>query len=266
MERKEHIYIVLDALDECSDRIKLLGWLKNVTETRGKNLHLLMTSREERDIDQSLRSIPEVVGRCLNDEPSNDDISSYIDWFLSVHYDLRDINESMQNEVKRRLLEKSSGMFRWVALQLDELKDCYSQQNVREQLDELPNNLEETYQRILIKINKKSRGDAQKLLVWLSFAFYSFTLEELAEVVCISTNSEKAEFSDARRIKPEVVLSICGGLVTQSNGIPLTIISLGQVLILFVYLFRLCTAISFISERLSAFYRHHRRVSRFIRY
>ncbi|KIJ32711.1 hypothetical protein M422DRAFT_112480, partial [Sphaerobolus stellatus SS14] len=108
--------------------------------------------------------------------------------------------------------------FRWVALQLDELKDCYSQQNVREQLDELPNNLEETYQRILVKINKKSRGDAQKLLVWLSFAFYSFTLEELAEVVCISTNSEKAEFSDARRIKPEVVLSICGGLVTQSNA------------------------------------------------
>ncbi|RAQ98684.1 vegetative incompatibility protein HET-E-1 [Stemphylium lycopersici] len=49
-----HVYVVLDALDECAQRSELMGMLEAVAEWQLDNLHLLMTSRKERDIERSL--------------------------------------------------------------------------------------------------------------------------------------------------------------------------------------------------------------------
>ena len=45
--------------------------------------------------------------------------------------------------------------FCWVALQLDELEKCLSQYEINKQLAELPKGLDETYNQILKKIEKK---------------------------------------------------------------------------------------------------------------
>jgi uncharacterized protein YdaU (DUF1376 family) len=51
-----HVYIVLDALDECTQRLELMDVLTTVARWQLHNLHLLMTSRKERDIENSLES------------------------------------------------------------------------------------------------------------------------------------------------------------------------------------------------------------------
>jgi hypothetical protein len=43
-------YIVLDALDECSNRAQLLGILEEIAALHIKELHLLVLSRQEKDM------------------------------------------------------------------------------------------------------------------------------------------------------------------------------------------------------------------------
>jgi hypothetical protein len=48
------VYIMIDALDECTDREKTLNWVnKLISDTicKPSNLHVVVTSRPERDID-----------------------------------------------------------------------------------------------------------------------------------------------------------------------------------------------------------------------
>jgi hypothetical protein len=46
----EHVYVVLDALDECQDRERLLPLVEEIMNWKIGKLHLLATSRAERDI------------------------------------------------------------------------------------------------------------------------------------------------------------------------------------------------------------------------
>ncbi|GFG14728.1 serine/threonine-protein phosphatase 6 regulatory ankyrin repeat subunit A [Aspergillus udagawae] len=57
-------------------------------------------------------------------------------------------NLALLDEVKRALLEESSGMFLWVYLQLEILwQECFTDNQIRSALQDLPTDLEETYRR-----------------------------------------------------------------------------------------------------------------------
>lgn len=53
----QHAYIVLDALDECRDREKLLTFIEETVNWKLGNIHFLATSRKERDINDCLTSL-----------------------------------------------------------------------------------------------------------------------------------------------------------------------------------------------------------------
>ena len=55
LDRFSQAYIMIDALDECTEREKTLNWLnKLISDTNRKpaNLHIVVTSRPERDIHE----------------------------------------------------------------------------------------------------------------------------------------------------------------------------------------------------------------------
>jgi len=55
LDRFTHAYIMIDALDECTECEKTLNWVnKLISETNSKaaNLHIVVTSRPERDISK----------------------------------------------------------------------------------------------------------------------------------------------------------------------------------------------------------------------
>ena len=55
LDRFSQVYIVIDALDECTEREKTLNWLNKLisdTNREPANLHIVVTSRPERDIHQ----------------------------------------------------------------------------------------------------------------------------------------------------------------------------------------------------------------------
>ena len=83
LEAFDHVYIVLDALDECAERKDLLKWITEMICSRKDKLHLLVTSRPEEDIAIHLRLLnPDHV--CIEPELVTSDIARYINGILDV--------------------------------------------------------------------------------------------------------------------------------------------------------------------------------------
>src|SRR6266849_10827256 len=74
--------------------------------------------------------------------------------------------------------------FRWAFCQLEALRHCLAPR-VRHMLEELPETLDETYERILRDINKANRDHAHRLLQCLTVAVRPLRVAELAEVLAV---------------------------------------------------------------------------------
>jgi hypothetical protein len=60
LDRFSHAYLMIDALDECTDREKTLIWVNKLisdTNRKAANLHIVITSRPERDIHEILAAL-----------------------------------------------------------------------------------------------------------------------------------------------------------------------------------------------------------------
>ena len=109
-----------------------------------------------------------------------------------------------------------SHRFRWVFCQLEVLRQCFPS-SVRCVLAELPESLDETYERILQQIPKSNREHAHRLLQCLTVAMRPLRVDELAEVLAINFSApggtplvdEKLRWEDKER----AVLSACSSLV-----------------------------------------------------
>jgi hypothetical protein len=105
-------------------------------------------------------------------------------------------------------------------LQIDELLDCFSQADLEDQLESLPCDLDEVYDRILSGINKKHTEDALKILQWLSFSARTLQLAEIAQVACVVPDAEQGLCFEPSRAftDPRSVLVICSSFVTEIDG------------------------------------------------
>ena len=109
--------------------------------------------------------------------------------------------------------------FRWVFCQLDALRHCFPP-NLLQYLNELPETLDETYDRILKGISKTQKNNAHRLLQCLTVAVRPLLVEELAELLAfdfqeltaggIPTLKEDWRWDD----QEEAILSTCSSLIT----------------------------------------------------
>src|ERR1700761_7095552 len=83
-----------------------------------------------------------------------------------------------------------SSRFRWIFCQLEILRHCLPP-SVRHTLDELPESLDETYERILKEIKKPNRDHARRVLQCLVVAIRPLRVEELAEVHAVDFGDEE---------------------------------------------------------------------------
>ena len=106
--------------------------------------------------------------------------------------------------------------FRWAFCQLETLRHCLPP-SVHRTLDDLPESLDETYERVLREIRKPNRDHARRLLQCLVGAIRPLGVEELAEIVAI-------DFGDAEGIpklklnwrwedQEQAVLTSCSSLI-----------------------------------------------------
>ncbi|KZP17524.1 hypothetical protein FIBSPDRAFT_830542, partial [Athelia psychrophila] len=213
----QHAYIIIDALDECADRHKLLRWLKGISCWRGGRLHVLLSSRRERDIEDSLAIINGLWRVSFAGGSSNPDIVKFLDESL---VELTRWSYEIRTLIRYTLLEGADGSFRWVALQLEELIQCSNLRSLKQQLHALPKDIEETYERLLLRARASKRDDLRRFLQWMAFSERPITLEELAEVVTVDFQASERPCYDPelRYMDIKDVLTICSGFVTQFEG------------------------------------------------
>ena len=109
--------------------------------------------------------------------------------------------------------------FRWLVLQLAELEECSSQYEIEAQLAELPEGLDEIYNRILKNINKKHRADTRMFLQWLAFCRRPMKIEEIAEIITLDFSGKFPVFNrDKRYADTRDVLVRCSSFVSESEG------------------------------------------------
>ncbi len=115
MGRIESKYIILDALDECTDREDLLTFICALVDSKLPGLRILATSRPERDIEERLRPIAD---HNINIQSAivDGDIRIYIRDRLATDMKLKKWPPSVQNEITTVMMEKAGGMYARVML------------------------------------------------------------------------------------------------------------------------------------------------------
>ncbi|KAH6667724.1 hypothetical protein B0J14DRAFT_170784 [Halenospora varia] len=210
----QQTFIILDVLDECKEREELLGLLKNSMDWKVENLHVLATSRRERDIEETLA--PLTTGQiCTQSALVNADIHIHLCERLQNDPRLKKWPANVQREIEKTLMDGAHGMFRWVVCQLDALRKCLKLNALRKALQLLPKTLDDTYTRILCSIDEEYRQDAFTILQWLVYSARPLRIEEVAEVVAVDIDHLRFD-AENRLPEPRDILTICSSLVTTA--------------------------------------------------
>lgn len=108
-----HVTVVLDALDESSEKRDLLHW---ITSSAHQKCKFVLMSRSEREIEESLAMWLSLdCTLTLENEPVDADIKAYVQHRLGIETNLSRWR-SMHDRISTILVEKAGGM--WVALLL----------------------------------------------------------------------------------------------------------------------------------------------------
>lgn len=118
MEQIKEIWIIIDALDECStngstSREKLLSWMSELRNPHKRNVHLLVTSRPETDIENGIKKFADESNVIpIEGSVVTDDIRTYIDNRLVQDRGFQKWRgqQDVQDELKSRLMKHAGEM------------------------------------------------------------------------------------------------------------------------------------------------------------
>ncbi len=109
----ERIFIILDALDECKARPEMLADIEELTGWKDANLRILVTSRREKDIEDSLLRLTKDTNRiCIQSTLVNADIHAYVHDQIQTNKRLKRWQKEpkVQMEIEETLMKKANGM------------------------------------------------------------------------------------------------------------------------------------------------------------
>ncbi|KAH9162961.1 hypothetical protein EDB89DRAFT_604954 [Lactarius sanguifluus] len=182
---KGPMYIIVDAIDECSDisgpsspRECILGLLDDLVQLKRPGLYICATSRLESDIETILR--PLSSHSITLDDSTGTDIFDYVSAVMNTDQKMRRWTAEDQCLVIDTLSEKADGMLRWVSCQLDALRRSLPI-NIRRVLEQLPEQLNATYENALDRIDEENWEHAHRIFQCLTVASRPFRDEELCE-------------------------------------------------------------------------------------
>ncbi|KFY79296.1 hypothetical protein V499_01712 [Pseudogymnoascus sp. VKM F-103] len=216
MAPKSRAYFVLDGLDECdsAEREILVLQLRKLQEI----FPLVLCLSIRLDPGNVLNLSPErfIAAQVTLIPGDNPDITAFISAELESHIEFNRLvigDPSLILEIQDFLLERSHGMFLWVALQIISLCDMKTDDAIRQALTNLPKDLSETFSRILRKSEGFGKAYQRRTLELVTIAHRPLTAEELTDA--LSVDPGDAVWNWSRRLNDvNFVLTCCGGLLT----------------------------------------------------
>ena len=105
-------YIVIDALDECTDRQKTLDWVNELVactdQNVGKHLHIVVTSRSEQDIGEVFGALDQ-HSIDVGETTANQDITTYLEHQMKRQFQQYD--EDTRKKIENSLTKGAEGSY-----------------------------------------------------------------------------------------------------------------------------------------------------------
>ncbi|KAI1844010.1 hypothetical protein JX266_009876 [Neoarthrinium moseri] len=206
-------FIILDALDECEShraRQEILDFLSQLLENVVSDLHIMVFSRPEPDIEGHLAQLP-VKTRF-------------------IHLDARAINCDIERHLKTLMDHRPYKA--WTEdLKRESVHGKSRAVDIRRALKRLPRTLNQTYERMLQTIDMNDYGtEALAILRWLCVAARPMRVKEIAELAAFEVCNEAADIgptSDKYEVSfvalnrfptSSGITSILSGLITMTKS------------------------------------------------
>ncbi|KAF2469325.1 uncharacterized protein BDR25DRAFT_48216 [Lindgomyces ingoldianus] len=242
-EKFNCIYLVIDAADEFlppskpkenshsdwSRRKALLETLLMLQKDGQGKIKVLVTSRPTMEIQSTLREVQRVS---ISSESNSEDIELYVRAELEKEMDndtewgekLKAGEQecpTVKSRIVSKLVEKANGMFLFAALQLQIFLGSDSSEDVLTILEELPPNIAQTWERLLLDIDAaqnlpRDRETVKKILQWLVAAARPLTLNEIRAAVAIQKYETNTELG-SKLHDAQWLFKLCGPLVRLSS-------------------------------------------------
>ncbi|RDW62396.1 hypothetical protein BP6252_11829 [Coleophoma cylindrospora] len=184
--------IIIDGIDEVAEDKKalILSQLKNIVRDGRPNLlKLLISGREDNTDALQIREIPGMKIRITADTIAGD-IGNYVRSAVRELIRIGDLkvgDSVLEDEIILALTAGAKGMFLWVKFQLDELCAAQTDNTIRKVLRNLPRDLGETYERLLMRIQgEEIRQFIHRMFEWIIFAKRPLVAEELREAIAFT--------------------------------------------------------------------------------
>ena len=210
--------LTADALDECSDSQEFFHLLPNIPQ----RFKVLVTSRDLLDFRGRLRPLgSRLKTLTITKEITQGDIDRYLEQELkrlTIQGDM-EIPLHVKDQIRKKLGD-SEGMFLWVRLMLEHIRDQITVDGVIQCLDELPRSLSERYDRIIADVN--ILPDAQRLLAhriffWVLVARRPLSMGELSAALAVQPSEDRTmAFNENRQIKGDlesIIVNACRSLI-----------------------------------------------------
>ncbi|KAH4986916.1 hypothetical protein HBH69_015840 [Parastagonospora nodorum] len=208
------IVLLVDAIDECSERQELLSTFNYLLDMSA-NITILLTSRHELDIQDALVPFEHVR---IEDwiKEIDEDIETYINYRLESDLRLSRLKPSIKDEVRDSIHGKSHGMFRLVQCSLDGVSALRTVRDIRTALQHIPHELGQTYENILVRVSAADAAIVRKILLWLCFTMLPITLDELHSAIAIEHGLDELD-EDSCLSSAQEIVAVCGCLITVST-------------------------------------------------
>ena len=223
----KRVRIIIDGVDECAPKLQL-DILKSLVELlkgastlshSGANFcKILCASRNEPQIN---KAIPRRVHFELEDN-TNKALALYIhttvEGLKEHHYGMQ---QGLFDRVEERLMKMANGMFLWVRLVREMLREQTTEIDFESAIEELPEGLNEAYRRILDRIT--SLGAAQqeralRVLFWICAAYRPVSIHEVTDGIALKPGQTTLG-KKTRSLNPERdFLELCAPLVEMRRG------------------------------------------------
>lgn len=175
-------FFLIDGLDECAeDHDDLVRFMRHLTE--GKNVKMCISSRPWAEFEDSYQDAPHLKVH----ERTSDGVRHFVQCHLSQSRgfgELRKRDEIFADSLVESIAEKSQGVFLWVqfvvrAILID-LKHGNRIEILRGRLKELPEDLEELFQKLIDMIEDSYKEDAYQIFQLIGAVHTPITLLALS--------------------------------------------------------------------------------------
>ncbi|KAJ7080214.1 hypothetical protein B0H15DRAFT_997583, partial [Mycena belliarum] len=209
--QRSRVYLVVDALDEYPEQQRW-ALLKQLSMLLGPTTRLMITSRPHVEFHNIFPNLS-AVGIQATDE----DILTYIEKQielaprLSTHIHRQ---PNLDDEIKSCIMSKVHGMFLLAKLHIGSLSTKNTVKAVRQALQSLPQDLDQTYDEAMERILSQSSDDKQlalQTLTWVAYAKRPLSVAELREALAIEPDATSLDTDNLLDIS--IVLAVCAGLI-----------------------------------------------------